>query len=155
MSGKWTEAAILAALVLISASVLASVTTYPAGSWEYPSALAAAILALSIWRGADLLRAAPLGSSAGESSNVDEADDSVKEELPLRSTLIYLALITALVLTLYFVWFPIAAFVSGVATLRWVFKSGWLNAVVTAALVSGISSGVFSVLDVPLPGSGL
>ncbi|MGH6858798.1 MAG: hypothetical protein ACRECY_00995 [Phyllobacterium sp.] len=144
----------MASLIVMACIVLSSVTRYPAGSWEYPSAIAAGILVLVIWRAAELFASMPVPSAAPDGRNVDEADDSIKEELPLRLTLIYATIVSALVFSLYFVWFPVAASVAGVATLRLVFNTGWLNTVVTALLVSGISSAVFYFLEVPLPGSG-
>jgi hypothetical protein len=154
MAGKWTEAAILAIMAAIAASVMVAASGFPAGSWEYPGGIAFAIFVLAVWRAVDLLRMQPQ-ETATESGNADEADDSPKEDLLLHQTLTYAAVVAALIVALAFVWFPVAAFIAGIAIVKWVFGGSWLNAVVTAALVSAVSSGVFYLLEVPLPGPGM
>lgn len=153
MRGKWSETVVLAVLLTTGILVLSSVAAYPAGSWEYPTVLAGLIVLIACWRMAELVRE-PSFSRAAEQANVDEADDSPREDLSARATATYATIVTAMVLSLYALWFPISAFIGGAAILKLVFGWSWIRAAVAAALVSLGSSALFYCLDVPLPGMG-
>lgn len=147
---RWSEAVFLLALIVLAVGIMVAAWTYPSGSVVYPFSIGAALLILAAARLAHLYR----HSQPDTSSATEQDDESPREDLPWRSTAIYASGIVAMVASLNFVWFPISAFVTGVAVLRLVFDQGWRSAIVGSLLVSGISSAVFWALGVPLPGGG-
>jgi hypothetical protein len=145
-----SEATFLVALIVMAVGIMVAAWTYPRGSVIYPFSIGAALLVLAAARLVPLYRhRQPETPSAAE-----QDDESPREDLPWRSTAIYASSIVAMVVSLNFVWFPIAASVTGIAVLRLVFAQSWRSAIVGSLLVSGISSAVFWALGVPLPGGG-
>jgi hypothetical protein len=147
---RLSEAAFLLALIALGVGIMVAAWAYPRGSVLYPFSIGAALLVLAAARLVPLYRHSQPDTPAA----AEQDDESPREDLPWRSTAIYASSIVAMIASLNFIWFPMSAFVTGVAVLRMVFDQSWRSAIVGSLLVSGTSSAVFWALGVPLPGGG-
>lgn len=152
---KWlAEIVVLLVLGTMAAAVVLSALTYPPGSVLYPLVISALLLLLVLLRLGALAiegaQARPLGAAASEAH-----DEGSRADLSVRSTVIYAVTIIALIASLNFIWFPVAASVAGALVLRCVYGTSWRSSLLGALLISASSSLLFWALGAPLPGPGV
>jgi hypothetical protein len=146
------EIAVLLAIILAGGVVVRVALFYPKGAVLYPSVVAGALLCLAAIRLAQLFWSSRATAASTGMPFSEAEDDSPREELGLKAMAIYATCVVGLVASLDYVWFPVAAFVSGALVLRFVFNARAVSAAGAALMVSGAASLVFWALEVPLPG---
>lgn len=146
-----SELLLLLMMIVGAVAALVAALGYRQGSELYPSLVCASIVVLASAR---LVTVFVLGGSPSD-HELDIDDEAPREDMKLRYSALYAGLMVGFVASLYFIWFPVAAIIFGALILRFVFRMRWTSAIFAGAAIGLITSGIFTLLEVTLPGPGI